>query len=212
MHVYLDDSGDPGVKFGHGSTQHLVMAACVFNSNEAMESASRAIRDCRKRVHRSERWEFKYAKTSDYAKDEFFSAIAPLDFKVRAIVIDKRDLYSGHLRSAPKHLQNYAIKELLTHTLNTVQDAKLVIDGGDRRAFGVKDSVYFRKYVNEVCPGTIRDVSFADSSRVVLIQLADMVAGAIHRSQRADRNGAEHHMRVVRAKTKYPEGNVWHFK
>ncbi|MDR1152069.1 MAG: DUF3800 domain-containing protein [Bifidobacteriaceae bacterium] len=211
MHVFVDDSGDPGFKLGHGSSRFLVMAACVFDAPEDMEDTADAIHRCRRGLGRSDRFEFKYAKTPWPQKDAFFRAVAPCRFWVRAIIIDKTLVTSGHLRVTPSHLKNYAIRQLLTHTFGIVREAKLVIDGKDSKAFGITESRYFMREVNQVTPGTLRKVAHADSRANVLIQLADMVAGAIHRSERTDRRDAAGHMRVILAKTRQPHGSIWRF-
>lgn len=198
------------MKFGRGSSRHLVIAACLFDAAEAMEQATAAIRALQRNWGRSERWEFKYSKTSDAMKAEFFHAVSPIDFRVRAIVIDKPKLYSVHLRNAPVHLHNYAITQLLSHADGTISDAKLVIDGQDVVAFGARSATYFQRAINTAQPGTLRKVAFEDSARNPLIQLADMVAGAIHRSERGERD-ARAHMAVVTKKIAAPGGDLWRF-
>ena len=200
------------MKFESGSTRFLVMSACVFDDPADIEAAAAVIRTCRRGLNRGERWEFKHAKTSDDIKDEFFKAIRPLRFRIRAIVIDKQKLYSEQLVSAPKYLQNYAIKELLTHTLGSVVNAKLVIDGRDSKAFRLQNATYFRNEINRAAPNTIRAVTGEDSLRNPLIQLADMTAGAIHRAQRGDRACNPQHLASLKARFKYPGGDLWLFK
>jgi hypothetical protein len=211
VHVFIDDSGDAGMKFDRGSSRHLVMAACIFSDADEIERTAETIRNLRTQLGRGERWEFKYSKTSVGMKDAFFGAVAPHRFWVRAIIIDKQILYSSHLASVPRHLQNYAIKQLLTHTYGTVTDAKLVIDGGDRRTFGASDLSYLRREINQQCPGTIRKAVCEESDRNMLIQLADMVAGAVHRNAKQAGSAAAH-MRVISQKAAPPKGSLWRFK
>lgn len=185
MWVFLDDSGDCGVKFDAGSSRYLVLSACVFRTREAVEDAMARIE--RSRVHvapdgttfTSTR-EYKYSKTKRAHKDSFFHAIRDADFAVRTIFVDKRVIHSPHLRAHPRDMKAFLIMQLLTHTYGTVQNAKLVIDGQDTRAFGATDRGYFLGRVGLGSPPTIADVEFADSKRSPLVQLADMVAGAIH--------------------------------
>ncbi len=211
MHVFLDDSGDAGMKLGQGSSAFLVMAACVFTEPDRMEQASGAIRSLRRELGRGERWEFKYNGTSASMKDEFFRIVPAMAFSLRAIVIDKSRLTSGHLRGVPNDLKAYAVRQLLTHTFGTVTDAKLVIDGQDRAAFGRASETYFRQKINQQAAGTIRKVVFEDSVRNPLIQLADMAAGALNRSARTGGQEASDHLRVLRAKARQPAGSIWYF-
>lgn len=211
MHAFLDDSGDAGMKFETGSTRYLVMAACIFRNPADIEEAARVIRACRDDLGRGPRWEFKHAKSSADTRDAFFAAIRPLKFDARAIIIDKERLYSEALTTRPKFLQNYAIKMMLTHTRETVRDAKLVIDGKDSKAFRMKNATYFRNEINRAVPGTIRAVSCEDSVQNPLIQLADMVAGAVHRHYRQDRDANPAHIAEIRRRAKFPNGGLWEF-
>lgn len=211
MHAFLDDSGDPGMKLSSGSSRYLVMAACVFRQTEHIDEAAAAIASCRGSLGRSERWEFKHAKTSAAMKDAFFQATKLLTYDVRAIVIDKSKLHSNTLSSRPGYMQNYAIKEIFVNTLNTVQNATLVIDGRDSRAFRIKSAGYFLREVNERAPGTLRKVTFDDSARNPLIQLADMTAGTIRRHFEHPEKANPLHFAMIKGRTRYPRGSLWEF-
>jgi hypothetical protein len=211
VHAFLDDSGDPGMKLSTGSSRHLVMAACIFRDPEDIEKAATTIRACRDAIPRGERWEFKHARTSSSMKQTFFEAIRPLRFDVRAIVIDKNELYSAPLMSRRGYLQNYAIKQLLAHTAGTLRDAKLVIDGNDSKAFKVSAGPYFLREVNAAVPGTLRKVSCEDSVRNPLIQLADMIAGTIFRHFERPEKAIPLHYAQILGHARYPNGGIWEF-
>jgi hypothetical protein len=211
MHAFVDDSGDPGMKLERGSSRFLVLAACIFRDPLHIEHAAQAIRDCRDSLRRGERWEFKHAKTSDDVKDEFFNATKQLKYDVRAIVIDKQRLRSDALMTRPGYLQNYAIVQIFSHTLGTVQDATLVIDGDAKRALRLKSVSYFLREVNDKAPGTLRKVSYDDSTRNPLIQLADMTAGAIRRHYEHPEKANNLHFAMIKARTHAPRGSLWEF-
>ncbi|MDN3443752.1 DUF3800 domain-containing protein [Microbacterium sp. APC 3901] len=210
MHVYLDDSGDGGFKFGQGSTSHLVMAACVFRDPAHITAAAELIEECSR--HNRQTREFKYSKTKDRVKDCFFRCIAPASFDVRAIIIDKRTIYSDHLRDNPSALKSFAIRMLMTKNHGYIRQAKLFIDGQDTRAFGMQDSAYLLRMVNRESPGTLTDVRHVDSSASRPIQLADMIAGAINRRVRTDRPSSAAHLGTFVRRTYQPHGTYWHFR
>ena len=160
---------------------------------------------------RGERWEFKFAKTSNDTKDAFFAATKLLNYDVRAIIIDKQMLRSDALMHRPGFMQNYAIKQMFSNTLNTVQNATLVIDGRDSRAFRMKSASYFLREVNEKAPGTLAKVSFDDSLRNPLVQLADMTAGAIRRHYESPEKANPLHFAMIRGRSRYPRGSLWEF-
>lgn len=211
VYAFVDDSGDPGMKLSSGSTRYLVLAACIFRETAHVDAAAAAIRRCRVELGRGERWEFKHAKTSDDMKDAFFQATKTLSYDVRAVIIDKQRLHSEPLMTRPGYLQNFAIMQLFTHTLGTVNDAKLVIDGDATRALQLKSASYFRRLVNERAPGTLRKVEYDDSARNPLIQLADMTAGTIRRHYEHPDKANKLHFAMVKARTRAPRGSLWEF-
>jgi hypothetical protein len=209
VHVFVDDSGDGGLKFASGSTSHLVMAACVFRDPLQIEELAARAEECRAAT--SHRHEFKYNATREKVKDDFFARTAPVRFHVRAICIDKARLTSAKLRSEPQALKSYAIRMLLTKNYGYIRDAKVFIDGHDTKAFGVGDGDYLMRMVNRESPGTIRAVRFVDSKVSIGIQLADMTAGAINRGVRTNKPANTKHLALLRPRTYQPSGSLWHF-
>ena len=216
MWVFVDDSGDCGFKFDNNSSTHLVLAACVFRSRRAIADAIQRVEAARivkapdGRIHRRNR-EFKYSSSKDSHKDAFFEHVRGADYMVRAIVLDKRRVYSSHLLDHPNDMKSYLIRQLLTHTLGTVQGAKLIIDGKDTNAFGMADREYFMRVVNREAPHTIEEVEYAQSERNNLIQLADMTAGSIRRTETGDQRALAHRTTYIR-RFAYPSGSLWRFQ
>lgn len=187
------------------------MAACVFREPQHIDEAAKAIAACRVALGRGDRWEFKHAKTSADTKDRFFEATRMLTYSVRAIVIDKERLHSDALMQRAGYMQNFAIMQIFANTAGTVTNANLVIDGGDTRAFRLKSANYFLREVNEKAPGTLSKVTFDDSVRNPLIQLADMTAGAIRRHYETPEKANPLHFAMIKARTRYPNGSLWDF-
>lgn len=209
VHVFIDDSGDPGMKPNTGASSHLVMAACVFRDPKEIEKLKACVEHCaEKNRHRIE---FKYNKTKESIRTCFFDCTRDLDYSIRAIMIEKANLTSPKLRENGKAMKSYAIRQLLTKSYGQVRDAKVVIDGQDIKGFDIPDSQYFLRMVNRETPGTISSVKFADSKQNVGIQLADMVAGAIHRGIRKHKPAEPHHLRMIRPRSYQPQGNFWSF-
>lgn len=210
MHVYIDDSGDGGYKFGKGSTSHLIMSACIFRAHEDLTHVVELINECA--ASRRLKKEFKYSERSDDTRDQFFASIVPAKFHIRSIIIDKSLIYSDKLRDEPQALKSYAIRMLLTKNYGQIQNAKVFIDGQDTKAFGVGDGEYLFKMVNREAPGTISQVRHVDSVLSRPIQLADMVAGAILRAVRTDQPSTPKHLDTFKHRTYQPEGSYWHFR
>lgn len=189
----------------------MVMAACLFSRPDHIEEASAAVNRCRE-MNRQRR-EFKYTKTRDGIKDCFFTCTVQVPFAVRTIVIDKLTLRSDHLRANPRDLKSFAIKQLLTHGDGFIRDAKVFIDGQDTRAFQMTDARYFTHNVNRASPGAVSQVTFVDSKESNPIQIADMVAGAIHRFVREDEKHSDRHFNTFPRRLLRPlGGSFWRYR
>jgi len=185
------------------------MAACVFREPADIEALKSRMTAC---AHMNgHRVEFKYSKTKERLKDCFFACTSDVNYSIRAISVDKSKLYSAKLRESPSALKSYAIRMLLSRGFGTIRDAKVIIDGQDTKAFGIADTAYLMRMANSERPGTIREVSFADSKQNVGIQLADMVAGAIQKGVRTHKPSDPKHLSIIRPRSYQPRGTLWHF-
>lgn len=185
------------------------MAGCVFREPLQIELLAKRMDECRNLT--GHRREFKFNKTRDKVKVDFFDRLPGIDFSVRAIIFDKERLTSTKLRSDPKALKSYAIRMLLSKNWGQIQNSKVVIDGQDTKGFGIDDTKYLMRMVNRESPNSIQAVRFDDSSVNIGIQLADMVAGAIHRGFQTHRPADMTYFNRVRHRTYQPKGSLWQF-
>lgn len=207
MYIFIDDSGDGGFKIEKGSSRFIVMAACIFEDDEALTALDDAITRARTAIGRQDR-EFKYNKSSERHKEIYFNEIKDINFHIRVIYAEKAYIYSTTLRQSPEALKSYLIKMLLTHHYGNLHDAEVFIDGQDKRAFGIPGD----KYIQYSDPDAIKSVQFIDSKLSNGVQLADMVAGAVHRClKNSDRVNACNNWSSLRRKACQPKGTFWDF-
>jgi len=204
--VLIDESGDPGFKLVRGSTSHFVMAMVIFDDEAVAEQTSAAIAALREELHLKA--EFKFAKSHANVKDAFFECVCHYGFRVRALVVDKSRVYSGNLRTHKEMFYNYFVKLLLEHDNGRLVGARIKIDGSGNRQFRQELNAYLRRQLDA---GKVRKITFAESHRDNLIQLADMAAGAILRSYRADDRAQAGRWRAVLAQHG-KLGDVWDFR
>lgn len=203
MLVLIDESGDAGFKLARGSTQHFIVAMVIFDDFKEAERASDIIEAARTTLRI--RTEFKFNKCSGQVKDGFFAMVAPCKFTVRAIVVDKAKIYSENLREHKEMFYNFFVKSLLQHDHNALIGARVKIDGSGDREFKRELAAYLKR---ESTGGKIVSVKFVESHRDNLIQLADMVVGAIARSYRIDdRNEPDRWRKMLNNKVR----NIWNF-
>lgn len=204
MLVLIDESGDAGFKVAKGSTSHFVVAMVIFRDNSQAEATSKAIAAAQVRLRVKP--EFKFNKCAYHVRDDFFAAVHPFMFGVRALVVDKARIYSEHLRDNKERFYNYFVQLLLKHDNEALQGARIKIDGSGDREFKRELSSYLRQQINA---GKVASLKFAESHRDSLIQLADMAAGAIARSyRRDDRKDSGRWRDMLASKIE----DVWEFK
>ncbi len=204
MLVLIDESGDAGFKIARGSTPYFVVAMVIFHDFAEAERTSSAINDAREQLRVKP--EFKFNKCHPNVRDGFFQAVSPCNFRVRAVVVDKSRIYSDNLRENKERFYNFFVKSLLKHDNDILQGARVKIDGSGDREFKQE----LERYIRRQCEaGKIASVKFAESHRDNLIQLADMVAGAIARSYRQDdRKNADRWRKMLGRKIE----DVWDFR
>lgn len=204
MLILIDESGDAGFKVAKGSTSHFVVAMVIFRDLKQAELASAAIGEARERLRVKP--EFKFNKSANVVRDGFFEAVRPFQFAVRALVVDKARIYSEGLREDKGRFYSYFVKMLLKHDGGVLQGARVKIDGSGDREFKQELAGYLRR---ESAAGKLESVRFSESHRDNLIQLADMAAGAIFRSYRADdRKDAGRWRAMLASKIE----DVWEFR
>lgn len=182
MLVFIDESGDPGFKIAKGSSPIFVAAMVIFQSSEAALDAQRKIGELQQQVRVHPEWKFQ--KCDEERRDAFFNGIAGLSFETRAVAVRKELIYSTHLMNDKNSFYSFFVRMMMKNDGGMLREAKVVIDGSGDRSFKKQFKAYIRKYIPSDC---VKDVSLKDSKSDPLVQLADMVAGAIARSYRTDR-------------------------
>ena len=122
--------------------------------------------------------EFKFNKSSQELRLRFFEATAPYTFFYFGIVINKEKLVGPGFKFR-ESFYKYACRLVFENAKAHLKDAIVVIDGNGSRQFKRELTTYLRKKAGS---GTIKKVKLNASHSDPLLQLADMVAGAVNRS------------------------------
>jgi hypothetical protein len=203
--VLIDESGCPGFKLKKGSTPYFVVGMIIFKDFLQAEAASKAIAELRQSLKINP--EFKFSKTRPVIKDKFFDAICQHNFEVRALVVDKSKLYSPKLRNDTDSFYNYFVKTLMQYDNDVLLNASIKIDGSGDKEFKKALTAYLRQSIGQY---KIKKFKFIDSKSDNLIQLADMVVGAIARSYSENRKNGNRWLTILKKKGKI--NNIWDFK
>ncbi|MBX3402891.1 MAG: DUF3800 domain-containing protein [Phycisphaeraceae bacterium] len=198
MFIYLDESGCAGMKIGAGSSRFFTLTALEFANQETTRAARAEIRKLRDSLgcHRSH--EFKFNKSSDARKAAFFEVAKELQFSVHAFTLNKERLMAGALSDPRKLIRNvtaWTLKNILDSLAQRESPARaaLVFDACGQRDFYKQVQVYVQKLANfKLKDRTAFHVVAVDSKREDLLQLADMVCGAINHHREGKPKGREH--------------------
>ncbi|MEI7669067.1 MAG: DUF3800 domain-containing protein [Pseudomonadota bacterium] len=200
MLVFIDESGDAGFKIG--SSPCLIMALVIFDDYEEADITRTKIIELMKKT--GVKPEYKFSSCSGKNKTLFFEEISQCKFKVSAIVMQKSLLKSDFLRKIPDNFYNYTLKNLIDH--NGLNNARIRIDGKGNKIFVNAVKSYLRSQTQK---GTIHSLNFLDSKREPLIQLSDMVVGAIARPyNRKEDENARKWQEIIKNRII----NIWAFK
>jgi hypothetical protein len=208
MLVFIDDSGDAGFKIGKGSSEFFIISAVIFDDNLEAERTAISIKELRRELFGRDDVEFKFHKSKDENKKKFLEVVKKHNFRIRCLVVDKRLLYSPELRGDKNSFYSYIIKTMLKYSNQTILDAKIRIDGSGDRVFRRSFVSYLRRELNGNEKKIVQNCKLVDSKSDVLIQLADMVAGAIHRSYQRDKTDSQVYKNIIKKRIE----DEWNFK
>ena len=205
MLVLIDESGCPGFKLTKGSTRYFLVAMIIFTDFLEAEKTSKAIEELRKKLKINP--EFKFSKTHALIKDSFFEVISNYAFDVRVLVIDKTNIYSTKLRNDTDAFYSYFVKTLMQYDSDILSNASIKIDGSGNREFKQKLSTYLRQQIGQY---KIKKIKIIDSKKDNLIQLADMVVGAISRHYSQKRTDSSRWFNMLKSKNRIKD--IWNFR
>ncbi len=198
MIIFIDESGDSGFKTEKGSSEAFVISLIIFDEELEAEKTAVQIKEFKKSINKTLNYEIKFNKLKRSDKVKFFEDIKGFKFRVRSIVVIKEKIYSNKLRTDTKTYYNFFLKQVLEHNNNTITDAKLRLDGFGERKFKRAMTSYLRQNLNGKTKKIMNNLKFVDSKESVLIQLADMVAGSIHRSYQSEKNDSKIYKDIIK--------------
>jgi len=183
MLVFVDESGDPGLKLSQGSSKYFVVALVIFEDHEEAQAADDRINLLRRELRLNPRFEFRFNKCRRDLREQFLRAVAPYQFFYYGIVINKdpAKLWGEGFRYK-ESFYKYASSLVFENAKAFLSNATVVIDGSGSKDFRKQLERYLKLRINDPGCRFIRKVKVQESYRNNLLQLADMIAGAINRS------------------------------
>lgn len=177
--IYLDESGSANV--ADLNPPVFVVAAVVINSNLEMAGLDQRFRNAFAAIRRPEDHELKSARLSVRKHAQVLRELTLLDYQWAAACFHKGRL-TGPGFADPKTLFKYAFQSLVSDLLTIAWQADLVIDEHSSPEFQAEFEAYLRQQNSGLPVSRLQAVRFAQSSKERLVQLADLVAGAVRRA------------------------------
>ncbi|MBI3153482.1 MAG: DUF3800 domain-containing protein [Chloroflexi bacterium] len=178
-----DEAGDVSLNFEKGASRYFVPA---FIATQSPDLLREAIADLRQTLGLRETHEFKFHKmASAEIRNRVFSTLARADFEAWALIVDKTRLPKIFETTESIEIYTHFITELLGVIPPELQkDATLILD-----EFGSTPDLRTelrRTMVRRHMPRLFKRVIVRSSHMESLIQVADLVAGAIMRRDSQD--------------------------
>jgi hypothetical protein len=181
MLVFFDESGDSGMKGKAGSSRLFIVTAVLFEENHEAEQCEARIAEIRRQLGVSERFEFHFNSCSDRYRREFLSSVSGANFFYHSVVLNKARLW-GEGFQHKSSFYKYAASLVFENAKAQLLQAKVAIDKCGNREFRNELAKYLKRRMNEGNKVLIRKVAMEPSHSNHLLQLADMICGAVFRS------------------------------
>jgi uncharacterized protein DUF3800 len=189
MLLFIDESGDPGLKIGAGSSKYFIVALVAFEDHDEALAADDRIALLRKEQGFPVRFEFHLNKMKPSYRRMFLETVARYNFFYSGVVIDKAKL----TKSFKESIYKYACGLLLEDVKPRLNNAIVVVDGSESMRFRQELKSYLvRRLKGDSGKCLVKDVRVHDSTTNNLLQLADMVVGAVARSFSVKKDSREY--------------------
>jgi hypothetical protein len=192
MLVFIDDSGDSGLKIHAGSSKYFIIALVGFEDHDEALAVDDRISQLRKEQRVPDNFEFHFNKLKTGHRRTFLEAVARYSFFFFAVVIDKTNV-AGREFQFNESLYKYACGLIFEKAKPCLSNAIVVTDESGSKNFKSELKRYLvRRLKDDSGNCFIKKVRTQDSSKNNLVQLADMVAGAVARSFSGKKDGREY--------------------
>ena len=198
MLAFIDESGDPGMKnIGQSSSQYFAVTLVLFEDDDEALACDQRIELLKRELGFGPQFEFHFTKLKPIYRKAFLEAVAPYAFFYFSIVVNKAKLFGPGFKF-PDPFYKYTCGLVFENTKPYLSNTIVVIDGSGDRKFRQQLQSYLKKRINDNADGKqyIKKVKMQDSRSNNLLQLADIVCGAVARcySGKAD---AEEYRKVI---------------
>jgi len=198
MLVFIDESGDPGLKIEKGSSKFFTVSLVIFEDKDEALACDQRITLLKRELGWKEDSEFHFKRNSDNVRRAFLKAVAPYNFFYYGIVINKdpKKLWGEGFRNKSSFYK-YACSLVFQNAKDKLENSTVVIDRSGNLDFRRQLAKYLRRKLNEEGKKLIKKVKMQRSRGNNLLQLADYIAGVINRSVQSRKKFAIEYRRII---------------
>lgn len=196
MLCFIDESGDPGMKVGQGSSRFLTVAIVLFQDKDEANKCDAEIDELRKSLSLKSNFEFHFVHCSHNKRIKFYTCVSKSVFHYWTITIDKTKIY-GRGFNYKESFYKFACKLVFNNARKYLENAIVIFDKSGSREFNKELQTYIKKQMNEKDSVKVKRVKSQASHKNNLIQLADMVCGAVSYSLRKKNKNAEVYRNMI---------------
>ena len=202
MLIFIDESGDPGLKVYAGSSQYFVIALVGFENYEEASAVDDRISSLRREHGFPENFEFHFNKLKPAYRRLFLEAVAPYNFFYFGVVIDKAKLMEREFQ-LKESIHTHACGLLLEDAKPRLNRAIVIVDGTESKRFRQEFKSYLvRRLKDDSGQCFIKKVRIHNSTTNNLLQLADAIVGAVARSFTAKKDAGEYRSLIAHREIK----------
>ena len=180
------------------SSRHFAVALIIFEDEEQEEEASQRIQALRQELH-TPNIEFHVVKNKNATRIAFLNAVKDLSFTVTVLVADKTRLLQPEFREGSTFYK-LVCAAALEQARPLLHNADIWLGDSGGEKFKKGPAAYLRKRLNSQEEKVIKSIGAGKSSGTFhnssLIQLADMVCGAVYRSLQEGQD-ADEYRRII---------------
>jgi hypothetical protein len=184
-----------GMRQKPGSSELFVISAVIFVETEDAAACDRRIDELRRNCFGDRPREFKFNKCCYDHRLTFLKGIAGQEFLYLSFVLNKSKLFGPGFQQK-ETFYKYTSKLLFDNAKSFLTKATVVIDGSGNGEFRSELQAYLKRKIN-TDRETIRKVKTEASHTNNLLQLADMVCGAVARSYREGKDDRFSYRRII---------------
>lgn len=196
MLVFIDESGDPGLKFDQGSSEYFAVSLIVFEDTDEATACDQRIGLLRREIGWKTDSEFHFHRNPHRVREAFLKAVQPYSFFYYGIVINKSKLFGEGFKNK-ESFYKYACRLVFENAKEKLRDATVIIDRSGSTDFRNQLRTYLKRHVNDGQRRLIKKVKMQNSAGNNLLQLADYVAGVINRSVQHKKNKADDFRKII---------------